>query len=90
MRGASSLYHRRPRGEDQLLQVSDPGDLPAFPGHVQLPQAEDFTKGAGWKPLGFFSQKLSLAETRCSAFDRSLLACVAGIHHFWFIREGRQ
>ncbi len=44
---------------------------------------------SAWRPLGFFSRKLEAAQTRWSAFDRELLACVAGIKHFRFILEGR-
>jgi len=42
-----------------------------------------------WRPLGFFSKKLLPAQTRWSAFDRELLACVSAIRHFRFILEGR-
>jgi hypothetical protein len=44
---------------------------------------------SGWQPLGFFSRKLDTAQTRWSAFDRELFACVEGIRHFRFILEGR-
>jgi len=43
----------------------------------------------GWRPLGFFSRKLSETEKRYSTFDRELLACVAAIRHFRFMLEGR-
>jgi cleavage and polyadenylation specificity factor subunit 1 len=46
-------------------------------------------RGQPWKPLGFFSCKLSAAEERYSAFDRELLAVYAGIQHFRYILEGR-
>jgi hypothetical protein len=42
-----------------------------------------------WQPLGFFSKKLDEAQTRWSAFDRELFACVEGIRHFRYILEGR-
>jgi hypothetical protein len=42
-----------------------------------------------WQPLGFFSKKLDTAQTKWSAFDRELFACVEGIRHFWHILEGR-
>jgi hypothetical protein len=35
-----------------------------------------------WEPLGFFSKKLEPAQTRYSALDRELLACVTIICHF--------
>ena len=42
-----------------------------------------------WQPLSFFSKKLTLAETRYSAFDRELLAVYATIRHFRHNLEGR-
>jgi cleavage and polyadenylation specificity factor subunit 1 len=42
-----------------------------------------------WRPLGFFSRKLEVAQAKWSAFDRELCACVEGIRHFRFILEGR-
>jgi hypothetical protein len=42
-----------------------------------------------WRPLGFFSQKLSPAETPYSAFDRELLAVYSSILHFCHLVEGR-
>jgi RNase H-like domain found in reverse transcriptase/Reverse transcriptase (RNA-dependent DNA polymerase) len=46
-------------------------------------------RGQPWKPLGFFSQKLSAAESRYSAFDRELIAVYSGILHFRHLLEGR-
>ena len=43
-----------------------------------------------WKPLAFFSRKLSTAESKYSAFDRELLAVFAAVRHFRFVLEGRQ
>jgi cleavage and polyadenylation specificity factor subunit 1 len=43
----------------------------------------------GWRPLSFFSRKLSSAEARYSAFDRELLAAYLSIRHFRFLLEGR-
>jgi hypothetical protein len=45
--------------------------------------------GQAWQPLGFFSQKLSAAESRYSAFDRELLAVYSSILHFCHLLEGR-
>ncbi|XP_032688866.1 uncharacterized protein LOC116852521 [Odontomachus brunneus] len=42
-----------------------------------------------WKPLGFFSQKLSPTEQKYSTYDRELLAIFAAIKHFRRILEGR-
>ncbi|CAM1305316.1 Uncharacterised protein r2_g1510 [Pycnogonum litorale] len=42
-----------------------------------------------WKPLAFFSKKLSNPETRYSAFDRELLAIYLAVRHFRSFVEGR-
>lgn len=42
------------------------------------------------QPLGFFSRKLSTAETRYSAYDRELLAAYASIRHFRHMLEARE
>jgi hypothetical protein len=47
-------------------------------------------QGQPWERLGFFSKKLDPAQTRHSAYDRELLACVSGIRHFRFMLEGRR
>jgi cleavage and polyadenylation specificity factor subunit 1 len=44
--------------------------------------------GGNWKPLGFFSRKLSSAEIKYSAYDRELLAIFAGIKYFRYLLEG--
>ena len=41
-----------------------------------------------WKPLAFFSRKLSRAELKYSAFDRELLAIYLSIKHFRYFLEG--
>lgn len=46
-------------------------------------------EGVTWKPLGFFSNKLSEAQMRYSAFDRELLAIYMSIKHFRYLIEGR-
>jgi hypothetical protein len=38
--------------------------------------------GDHWRPLGFFSHKLTDTESRYSTFDRELLAAHAAIKHF--------
>lgn len=43
-----------------------------------------------WKPLGFFSKKLSAAQQRYSTFDRELLAIYMAIKHFRYLIEGRE
>ena len=42
-----------------------------------------------WKPISFFSRKLTPAETRYSTFDRELLAVYLAIKHFRHFLEGR-
>jgi transposase InsO family protein len=42
-----------------------------------------------WRPLAFFSRKLSSPESKYSTFDRELLAVFAAVRHFRFVLEGR-
>lgn len=42
-----------------------------------------------WQPLGFFSRKLSPAQTRYSAYDRELLAVYESIKHFRHLLEAQ-
>jgi RNase H-like domain found in reverse transcriptase len=46
-------------------------------------------RGKGWRPLGFFSQKLTPTQARYSAFDRELLAVHESILYFRHLLEGR-
>jgi hypothetical protein len=46
--------------------------------------------GNHWRPLGFFSRKLTDPKSRYSTFDRELLATHAAIKHFRHFCEGRQ
>ena len=43
-----------------------------------------------WKPISFFSKKLSGAETRYSTFGRELYAAYAAVRHFRHLLEGRK
>jgi cleavage and polyadenylation specificity factor subunit 1 len=79
---AALLAH--PRQKAELALVVD-----ASGGHVGAALQQRATPKAAWEPLGFFSQKLEPAQTRYSAFDRELFACVAGIRHFRWMLEGR-
>jgi cleavage and polyadenylation specificity factor subunit 1 len=47
-------------------------------------------EGTDWRPLSFFSRKLSAAEKNYSTFDRELLAAHAAVKHFRFFLEGRE
>ena len=42
-----------------------------------------------WRPISFFSRKMTPAETRYSTFDRELLAIYLAIKHFRHFLEGR-
>jgi hypothetical protein len=44
--------------------------------------------GTHWRPLGFFSPKLTDTESRNSTFDHELLAAQAAIKHFRNFCEG--
>jgi hypothetical protein len=45
--------------------------------------------GDHWRPLGFFSRKLTDTESRYFTFDRELLAAQAAIKHFRHFCKGR-
>lgn len=59
--------------------------------------ASDFAIGAElsqqqhglWKPIAFFSRKLSPTQSRYSTFDRELLAIHSAVKHFRYFIEGR-
>lgn len=42
-----------------------------------------------WQPLGFFSTKLNIAQSKYSAYDRELLAAYKGVKYFRYYLEGR-
>jgi transposase InsO family protein len=77
---ATGLAHPAPHA--QLALVTDASD--SHVGAV-LQQLE----GRAWRPLSFFSQKLSPAQSRYSTFDRELTAVFAALRHFRFVLEGR-
>ena len=47
-------------------------------------------ESGGWRPLAFFSAKLSATQQRYSAFDRELLGVFLALRHFRFELEGRK
>ena len=49
---------------------------------------QQFVNGE-WRPLAFFSKKLSPTQQNYSAFDRELLAAYLTIRHFRYFVEGR-
>jgi hypothetical protein len=63
--------------------------MDASSSHIGAALHQQLQGHSSWQPLGFFSRKLETAQAKWSAFDRELLACVEGIHHFRFILEGR-
>ena len=78
---AVSLTHLSPSAEVSL--VTDASNT-----HVgaALQQKES----GGWRPLAFFSAKLSATQQRYSAFDRTLLGVFLALCHFRFELEGRK
>ena len=46
-------------------------------------------ENGGWRPLAFFSRKLTATEVKYSTFDRELLGTYAAVRHFRFLLEGR-
>jgi len=79
---AALLAH--PDHTADISLVTDASDL-AVGAVVQQKTPE-----GDWEPLGFFSKKLSEAQTKYSAFDRELLAIYLGIKHFRHLLEGRE
>jgi RNase H-like domain found in reverse transcriptase len=77
----TGLAHPLPHA--QLVLVTDASD--SHVGGV-LQQRE----GTAWRPLSFFSQKLSPAQSRYSTFDRELTVVFSALRHFRFMLEGRQ
>ena len=78
---ATSLVH--PSASAEVSLVTD-----ASSSHVgaALQQRES----GCWKPLAFFSAKLSATQQRYSDFDRELLGVFLALRHFQFELEGRK
>jgi transposase InsO family protein len=83
LRAATGLAFPRQQAELALM-------VDASAEHVGASLQQRAGQAAAWEPLGFFSKKLDPAQTRYSAYDRELLACVSGIRHFRFMLEGRR
>ncbi len=47
-------------------------------------------ENSSWRPLAFFSQKLTPTQAQYSTFDRELFAAYSAVRHFWFLLEGRK
>ena len=78
---ATLLHHPRPSAATSITVDASDTDMGG-----QLEQLH----GKVWKPIAFFSRKLSPAESKYAAFDRELLALYSGIGHFRHFLEGRQ
>jgi hypothetical protein len=81
--GAAALL-AHPQQDQELAVMVD-----ASADHVGAALQQRRSAAADWQPLAFFTKKLEPAQMRYSAFDRELFACVAGIHHFRYMLEGR-
>jgi hypothetical protein len=80
--GAAALLAHPLQDEELAVMVDASAD------HVGAALQQRRSAAADWQPLAFFSKKLEPAQMRYSAFDRELLACVAGIRHFRYMLEG--
>jgi cleavage and polyadenylation specificity factor subunit 1 len=77
---ATLLYHPNPSAKTSLtVDASDK----AVGG-----QLEQYIDGM-WRPIAFFSRKLSTAEQKYSTFDRELLSVYLAVKHFRHFVEGR-
>ena len=100
----NGLKHRKPdwtrHGAGLQLALSEGAVLAHPQSELELSLAVDASNHhaggvlqqkceAGWQPLAFISRKLKAAETKYSTLNRELLACVAAIHHFRCLVEGR-
>lgn len=77
---AALLAHPAPNA--YLALITDASDTAIG---AALEQEED----GAWKPLGFFSRKLSTAERNYSTYDRELLAIYEAIKYFRHMLEAR-
>lgn len=66
----------------QLYLMTDASD-------VAIGAALHTSSGAGFKPLAFFSRKLSPTEQKYSAYDKELLAIYSSVRHFRHNLEGQ-
>ena len=78
---AVPLAHPSPSAEISLVT-----DASATHVGAVLQQREK----SSWRPLAFFSAKLSATQQKYSAFDRELLGVFLALRHFRFELEGRR
>lgn len=50
---------------------------------------QQFAEG-NWKPLAYFSKKLTGAQMKYSTYDKELLAVYLSVQHFRYLHEGRE
>lgn len=79
---ANSALLTHPIAEAKIRLVVDASDN-AIGGVV------DQLENNGWRPLAFFSRRLTPTEQKYSTYDRELLAIYASIKHFQCILEAR-
>ncbi|GFR68970.1 Pol polyprotein [Elysia marginata] len=77
---ATLLNHPHPKSETRLSTDASDSAIGA-----ELSQKHH----GMWRPIAFFSRKLTLPQSRYSTFDRELLAIYSAIQHFRFFLEGR-
>jgi len=78
---AESALLAHPKAKANLSVTTNASDF-AIGGIIQ--QEEE----GGWKPLTFFSRKLSPAEQNYSAYDRELMTIYLTIKHYQHSLEG--
>ena len=78
---AVSLVHPSPSAEVSLVTDASATHVGAV---LQQQQSRN------WRPLSFFSAKLSATQQRYSAFDRELLGVFLALRHYRFELEGRR
>lgn len=78
---ATLLVHPKMNAEIRL--VTDASDL-------GIGAVLEQRSGNCWKPLAFFSRKLTLTERKYSAYDRELTAIYEAIKHFKYFLEGHK
>ena len=77
-----SIVLAHPSSNVPLALVTDASD-------VALGAALEQQVANAWQPLGFFSRKLSKAESKYSTYDRELLAIYEAIRHFRHLLDAR-
>ncbi|GFR90992.1 Pol polyprotein [Elysia marginata] len=77
---ATLLNHPDPKSESRLSTDASDSAIGA-----ELSQKHH----GMWRPIAFFSRKLTSPQSRYSTFDRELLVIYSAIQHFRFFLEGR-